>query len=171
MQSFVYFVQDPETALIKIGFSVCVLARLTDLGRMLGREVALLAVSPGGFHEEHAYHEKHAALRESGEWFRPEESLLAEVRQLQRAHAVYLETPALLDVPADAEMMTPKDVASLLHMSVSSVRRYADSGHLPVYRTTGGHRRFRPVDVVALLERLADPGAPVVTFPEHSRSS
>lgn len=169
MQSFVYFAQDPETALIKIGFSLCVPARLTDLQRLLRREVELLAVSPGALEEEVVFHEKFAHLRQQGEWFLPGDDLLSEVSALREEHDHYLSTPDALDIPADADLLTPKAVATLLRMSVSSVRRYADAGHLPTYRTAGGHRRFHPRDVVKLLESLEARDAEGVTF-DHRRA-
>lgn len=39
------------------------------------------------------------------------------------------------------------DVANLLGVHPSTVRNWADQGHLPVHRTQGGHRRFRKADV------------------------
>ena len=140
MQSFVYFAQDPETALIKIGFSLCVPARLTDLQRLLRREVELLAVSPGALEEEVVFHEKFAHLRQQGEWFLPGDDLLSEVSALREEHDHYLSTPDALDIPADADLLTPKAVATLLRMSVSSVRRYADRPVEPSERGSV-HRR------------------------------
>ena len=39
------------------------------------------------------------------------------------------------------------EVAELLGVHPSTVRNWADQGHLPVYRTRGGHRRFKQQDV------------------------
>jgi len=33
-------------------------------------------------------------------------------------------------------------IARLLNVDASTVKRWADSGRLPCYRTVGGHRRF-----------------------------
>jgi putative resolvase len=47
------------------------------------------------------------------------------------------------------------DVAVMLGVSVATVRRWADAGHLASYRTPGGQRRFNPADVDSFLTRLA----------------
>ncbi|HEX8720836.1 MAG TPA: cobalamin-dependent protein [Pyrinomonadaceae bacterium] len=46
--------------------------------------------------------------------------------------------------------MTSKEVARALGVSEASVKRWADGGLLPMERTAGGHRRFRPEDVAAV---------------------
>lgn len=46
--------------------------------------------------------------------------------------------------------LTSKEVARVLGVSEASVKRWADSGLLPMERTAGGHRRFRPEDVAAV---------------------
>ena len=38
----------------------------------------------------------------------------------------------------------------MLGVSEASVKRWADSGLLPMEKTAGGHRRFRPEDVAAV---------------------
>jgi excisionase family DNA binding protein len=45
--------------------------------------------------------------------------------------------------------LTSKEAARLLGVSEASVKRWADSGLLPMEKTAGGHRRFRPEDVAA----------------------
>ncbi len=45
--------------------------------------------------------------------------------------------------------LTSKQAARLLGASEASVKRWADGGLLPTLKTAGGHRRFRPEDVVA----------------------
>lgn len=45
------------------------------------------------------------------------------------------------------EWLSLGDVAEMLGVHTSTVRGWADSGHLPVHRTQGGHRRFRRQDV------------------------
>lgn len=46
--------------------------------------------------------------------------------------------------------MTSKEAARVLGVSEASVKRWADSGLLPMEKTAGGHRRFRPEDVAAV---------------------
>jgi excisionase family DNA binding protein len=45
------------------------------------------------------------------------------------------------------EWLSLGEVADLLGVHPSTVRSWADQGHLPVHRTQGGHRRFRRKDV------------------------
>ena len=46
--------------------------------------------------------------------------------------------------------LTSKEVARVLGVSEASVKRWADSGLLPMEKTAGGHRRFRPEDVAVI---------------------
>jgi excisionase family DNA binding protein len=43
----------------------------------------------------------------------------------------------------DDEILLPVQVADLFAVTTRTVRRWADAGVLPVFRTVGGHRRFR----------------------------
>ena len=45
------------------------------------------------------------------------------------------------------------DVAAVFAVDPKTVSRWADVGYLPCLRTPGGHRRYRPADVEALLQR------------------
>jgi excisionase family DNA binding protein len=53
--------------------------------------------------------------------------------------------PALVREPDydDTYILTPALVAELFAVSPRTVRRWADSGTLPSFRTIGGQRRFR----------------------------
>lgn len=46
--------------------------------------------------------------------------------------------------------LTSKQAARVLGVSEASVKRWADSGLLPMEKTAGGHRRFRPEDVAVV---------------------
>lgn len=50
----------------------------------------------------------------------------------------------------------------LLGVDQSTLRRWSDSGRVPVFRTPGGHRRYREADLQAILRGGS---------PEHSQSS
>ncbi len=52
---------------------------------------------------------------------------------------------------ATQDLVTSGEAATLLGVADKTVRRWANSGHLPVVRTPGGHRRFRRSDVENLL--------------------
>lgn len=45
--------------------------------------------------------------------------------------------------------LTSRQAARVLGVSEASVKRWADSGLLPMEKTAGGHRRFRPEDLAA----------------------
>src|SRR5437868_2325984 len=52
------------------------------------------------------------------------------------------------------------EAATITGLSVSTLRRWADEGRIPSYRTQGGHRRFRTDDLHrALLPAPAVAGA------------
>ncbi|MCB9434622.1 MAG: helix-turn-helix domain-containing protein, partial [Ardenticatenaceae bacterium] len=46
-----------------------------------------------------------------------------------------------------------KQAASLLDVHPTTLRRWADSGDIPVLLTPGGHRRFALSDIQAFTER------------------
>ena len=49
--------------------------------------------------------------------------------------------------PSPEDLLTPSDAARVIGMSVDSVRILADSGKIPMQRTTNGRRFFRRADV------------------------
>jgi excisionase family DNA binding protein len=53
--------------------------------------------------------------------------------------------PPLASEPAyeDGDVLGPGQVAELFDVTPHTVRRWADSGMLPSFRTVGGQRRFR----------------------------
>ncbi|MFL6256218.1 MAG: B12-binding domain-containing protein [Pyrinomonadaceae bacterium] len=55
--------------------------------------------------------------------------------------------------------LTSREAARVLGVSEASVKRWADSGLLPMEKTAGGHRRFRPEDVAAVRRAGPDAGA------------
>ncbi len=52
--------------------------------------------------------------------------------------------------PADGDWLSLREARSLLDVSDTTLRQWADAGHLRVYRTPGGHRRFLREDVESL---------------------
>jgi len=48
-------------------------------------------------------------------------------------------------------MLTASEVARLFRVSAKTVGRWGRSGALPLYRTVGGHHRYRLADVRAFL--------------------
>jgi len=55
-------------------------------------------------------------------------------------------------------LMTPAEVAAVLHIDAHKIARWSDQGRLRSVRTPGGHRRYFAVDVLALAQRRA-PGS------------
>jgi putative resolvase len=51
----------------------------------------------------------------------------------------------------DEDLLTIAEVASILHVSVSSVHRWIGSGKLKAIKLPSGHYRIRAGDVEALL--------------------
>ena len=49
------------------------------------------------------------------------------------------------------KLLTPAEVASLFRVDPKTVTRWAKAGKLNSIRTLGGHRRYREVEVSALL--------------------
>lgn len=49
--------------------------------------------------------------------------------------------------------MTTSEVAAAFSVTGSTVKRWAESGLLPHFRTPGGHYRFQPADVERARER------------------
>ena len=67
----VYFIQDCGSHEVKIGFTLGEpMARLRKLRTGNPRHLKLLATIPGGSAEERALHDRFAALRVRGEWFK-----------------------------------------------------------------------------------------------------
>ncbi len=51
------------------------------------------------------------------------------------------------------QLLSPKQVASAIGVSESSLKRWCDQGVMPTERTAGGHRRIRVGDVVQFLRQ------------------
>jgi excisionase family DNA binding protein len=53
--------------------------------------------------------------------------------------------------------LTIDEAARLLGVGQSTLRRWSDAGLVPVYRTAGGHRRYRETDLLAVLRSESRP--------------
>ena len=84
----VYLLLNPLTGLVKIGWTQNIGQRVSTLQRACGTLLDIVGtISPCGTHEhikrvaratERALHEKHAGLREVGEWFRDSPDIRAD---------------------------------------------------------------------------------------------
>ncbi len=54
-------------------------------------------------------------------------------------------------MPESDPLLTPAEVATMFRVDPKTVTRWAKSGKLSSIRTLGGHRRYREVEVRALL--------------------
>ena len=52
--------------------------------------------------------------------------------------------------PSADQLLTAAEVAALFRVSSKTVGRWGRSGAIPLYRTVGGHHRYRLSDVRAL---------------------
>lgn len=59
--------------------------------------------------------------------------------------------------------LTLSEVAAMLGVHEGTVRRWADAGRLPSYRTPGGHRRFMRDDVLAFIANRRSSGETTVS--------
>lgn len=50
-------------------------------------------------------------------------------------------------------LLTPEEVATMFRVDPRTVTRWANAGKLTHIRTLGGHRRYREIEVRALLAR------------------
>ena len=67
---------------------------------------------------------------------------------------------ANLQLTDKTQWLSLRDACQLLQVSQVTLRQWADAGHLRVYRTPGGHRRFSREDVLALTRRPSPSPAP-----------
>lgn len=83
----VYFVRHGETGPIKIGHTAGnPHSRISTLQTGAPEELLLLVAVPGGAAEEAMLHERFAALRVRGEWFRAESELMSFIEGLRWAY-------------------------------------------------------------------------------------
>lgn len=58
--------------------------------------------------------------------------------------------------PSPRHWLTLRETSELLGVHYTTLRTWADNGEIPVFRTPGGHRRFRVEDVRRFLEARAE---------------
>lgn len=59
--------------------------------------------------------------------------------------------PTAIEPPDAGNFLTPKQAAALLHVTTTTVARWADAGKIGSTTTLGGHRRYRRADIDTLL--------------------
>ena len=60
---------------------------------------------------------------------------------------------ASLEINAPGEWVSLRQACELLQVNQATLRQWADAGHLRVYRTPGGHRRFSREDLTSLTQQ------------------
>lgn len=58
---------------------------------------------------------------------------------------------------ASDTLLTSSEVGQLLQVNPSSVKKWVDDGQITAFRTPGGHRRIRALDLLEFLKRLRMP--------------
>jgi hypothetical protein len=78
-QNCVYFLLNPRTCEVKIGFTSDLNARMSSLKSGAGSELSLIRLIDGGRATEKWLHRRFAHLRRSGEWFSYHDDMLSIV--------------------------------------------------------------------------------------------
>lgn len=84
----VYFIQQGDGGSIKIGYSKNPAQRLASLQTGHSESLHMRAIAPGSMAQERALHDRFSHLRVSGEWFRPDEDLVAYMRLVSDRRAL-----------------------------------------------------------------------------------
>ena len=61
------------------------------------------------------------------------------------------------ETPDPEELLTPAEVAAMFRVNPKTVTRWARAGKISAIRTLGGHRRFRKIEIEALLKEVEEP--------------
>ena len=67
---------------------------------------------------------------------------------------------SLLQTEETGEWISLQEASALLGVTTSTLRRWGDSGRVPMKRTLGGHRRFERTAIVELRAAPSAPAAP-----------
>lgn len=86
--SVVYFIGTAEgTGPVKIGYTIALARRLSEIERAEGRRMRVLSTFAGGREAERALHLRFAHRRVSGEWFERCKEVLDTAERLRGARA------------------------------------------------------------------------------------
>lgn len=95
----IYFIQNESTKAIKIGYSVDVQKRLSQLQTAAPDRLVLIGQIPGDISDERALHDRFREHHLRGEWFRGDAGLPAELRamsdsrRIERGHEYWSSNP------------------------------------------------------------------------------
>lgn len=178
--SRVYFVQSEANGLIKIGVAADLDKRVRCLQTMSPVPVRLLGAFPGDRSDEQRLHQAFRPCRAHGEWFEPTNDLVAFVRRAAVPVEELLYVRRLDEECLPSQLRRPErqfgaaswqegiqvlytlaEVAALLKVSKTSVRRLIDSGNLRSVPFGGLSPVRVPASAFALyLERREEPATP-----------
>lgn len=82
----IYFVRAVTLDLVKIGVTDDAVKRMRALATTSPDALALLGIMAGSVAKERLLHERFAANRSHGEWFRPDDDILFYIRKNCQAH-------------------------------------------------------------------------------------
>ncbi len=72
--------------------------------------------------------------------------------------------------PEKSEWLTLKEASAMLGVHPATLRTWADDGHIRIFRTPGGHRRFLRSDIEAMIAP-AGAGTPPALIGDHLAST
>jgi excisionase family DNA binding protein len=72
---------------------------------------------------------------------------------------------------SDRLVFTSSQAARYLGISLATLRRWADAGHLAYYRTPGGQRRFSREQLDGFMASMHQPQAVTGALPDPDRSA
>lgn len=81
---------------------------------------------------------------------------VGRVQKTSQPRSIHLQQGSQSD-PRTERWLSIDEAARLLGVGQSTLRRWSDAGLVPVYRTAGGHRRYREADLLAVLKSEARP--------------
>ncbi len=73
----------------------------------------------------------------------------------QRTSVSGMDSPHRTNQDAPDDLLTSHEAAAFIGVSVRSLTRWEEDGHITALRTPGGHRRYRRRDVEALLGKAS----------------
>lgn len=132
----IYFAQqESRTGPIKIGSAINPKKRLKEIQLTSPNPLVILKIIPGGRGKELGIHYHFQHLHSHGEWFKPEKELLDfienpfDVPEIEpKAKPIY--PPTRYDNLNPDELLTVDEVAKILKVNASLVRRYCREGRL-----------------------------------------
>jgi len=180
----IYFIQECNNKLVKIGIAKKAVRRLQNLQGGLPFAFDILAIKKGTWEEEFALHLRYQDSRVNGEWFKPSEKLMMYIREVFDQN-VELTTQAKMTLEETKSrtgakewlkhsknmklgenlnieelfgievLLTIDDFATILQVTPNKIKRWiSEKRDLPPTLNFYGHIRFRKTDVKKWFEEM-----------------